>query len=78
VLRAGGELHVADFGRPQNVLMRVASLPWRAFDGRRTTEDNVKGLLPELFRQAGFVEVCETSRYMTLFGTLCLYGARKS
>lgn len=76
VLRAGGELHVADFGKPQNALMRVASLPWRTFDGK-TTGDNYKGRLPELFRGAGFGEVCETARYMTMFGTLSLYGARK-
>jgi ubiquinone/menaquinone biosynthesis C-methylase UbiE len=77
VLRAGGELHVADFGRPQNAVMRLASLPWRAFDGLKTTADNVNGLLPELFRNAGFEEVQESARYMTLFGTLSLYQARK-
>jgi ubiquinone/menaquinone biosynthesis C-methylase UbiE len=76
VLRAGGELHVADFGKPQNALMRVASLPWQTFDGK-TTGDNIKGRLPEFFRTAGFGEVCETARYMTLFGTLSLYSARK-
>lgn len=77
VLRAAGELHVADFGKPQNALMRVAALPWQAFDGRRTITDNVKGRLPEMFRGAGFIEVYETTRYMTLFGTLSLYSARK-
>jgi ubiquinone/menaquinone biosynthesis C-methylase UbiE len=76
-LRAGGELHIADFGKPQNALMRVASYPWQLFDGFKTTMDNVKGLLPELMRSAGFVEVHESVRYMTLFGTLSLYAARK-
>lgn len=76
-LRSGGELHIADFGKPQNALMRIAALPWQAFDGRRTTTDNVKGRLPDMFRGAGFGEVCETARYMTLFGTLSLYSARK-
>jgi len=78
VLRAGGELHVADFGKPQNLLMRVASFPWQVFDGFETTADNVKGFLPDLMRHAGFVEVAEPARYMTLFGTLCLYAARKA
>ena len=77
VLRAGGELHFADFGKPQNALMRAASLPWRLFDGRETTRDNVRGELPALLRDAGFAEVCETARHMTLFGTLSLYQARK-
>lgn len=77
VLRAGGELHVADFGRSQNLLMRVASLPWRAFDGRETTADNVAGRLPEMMRRCGFTDVHESARYMTLFGTLSLYQGRK-
>jgi SAM-dependent methyltransferase len=77
VLRAGGELHFADFGKPQNALMLAASLPWRLFDGMETTRDNVHGELPALLRDAGFEEVCETARYMTLFGTLSLYQAGK-
>ena len=76
VLRAGGELHIADFGKPQNVLMAMASLPWRVFDGR-TTADNVKGLLPEFIRQAGFLEVCESARFSSAFGTVSLYSGRK-
>jgi ubiquinone/menaquinone biosynthesis C-methylase UbiE len=77
VLRPGGQLHIADFGKPQNVLMRVASFPWQLFDGLKTTTDNVQGLFPSQIRAAGFVEVNEASRYMTLFGTLSLYSARK-
>ncbi|HEX6622191.1 MAG TPA: class I SAM-dependent methyltransferase [Pyrinomonadaceae bacterium] len=77
VLRAGGELHFADFGKPHNALMYAASLPWRLFDGRATTRDNVKGELPPLLRDAGFAEVCETARYMTMFGTLSLFKTRK-
>ena len=77
VLRAGGELHVADFGRPQDLLMRLASLPWRAFDGRETTGDNVAGRLPEMMRSCGFAGVHESARYKTLFGTLSLYQGRK-
>lgn len=78
VLSAGGELHIADFGKPHNVLMRVVSLPWQLFDGFQTTADNVKGSMPELIRSAGFVEVHESARFMTLFGTLSLYASRKS
>lgn len=77
VLRAGGELHFADFGKPRNALMLAASLPWRLFDGMNTTRDNVRGRLPTLLHDAGFAEVCETARFMTLFGTLSLYQARK-
>ena len=77
VLRPGGQLHIADFGKPQNVLMTFASVPWQIFDGKTTT-DNVKGLMPELMRHAGFLEVHESVRYMTVFGTLSLYASRKA
>lgn len=78
VLRRDGEIHIADFGKPQNLLMQVASLPWRLFDGSTTTADNVGGLLPELMRDSGFVDARESARYMTMFGTLSLYAARKA
>ena len=78
VLRPRGELHVADWGKAQNWPMRVAFLLVQMLDGFETTADNVSGLLPELFRMAGFMEVEESPRYMTIVGTLSLYSARKS
>lgn len=77
VLRLGGELHIADWGKPQNWLMRVAFLWVQLLDGFETTADNVHGWLPELFRAAGFEGVQETARYATIVGTLSLYRARK-
>jgi SAM-dependent methyltransferase len=78
VLRADGEVHIADFGKPHNLLMRVASFPWQLFDGSTTTADNISGLLPELMGASGFVDVRESATYMTLFGTLSLYAACKA
>lgn len=77
VLRPGGELHVADWGRPGNVLMKAMSLVVRLGDGKDRTDDNLKGRLPALFQRAGFEDVSETSRLNTMFGTLALYRARK-
>ena len=74
VLRPGGELHVADFGEPQNVFMRAISLVVRHFE---EASDNVQGLLPEMFQKAGFEQIEETAHYMTIFGALSLYKARK-
>lgn len=74
VLKSGGELHVADFGKPQNVLMFVSSLWIRHFE---QVADHINGLLPSFFREAGFVQVEETVRFMTLCGTLSLYRGRK-
>ncbi|KCZ71819.1 methylase involved in ubiquinone/menaquinone biosynthesis [Candidatus Methanoperedens nitroreducens] len=74
VLQPGGELHAADFGKPHNILMYLISLIIRQFE---ETLDNIKGLLPEMLHNAGFDQVEETERYMTVFGTLSLYRARK-
>jgi ubiquinone/menaquinone biosynthesis C-methylase UbiE len=78
VLRNGGKRHIADFGKPQNLLMRIASYPWRVFDGSMNTIDIIEELLPTLMRDSGFVDVRESVRYMTLFGTLSLYASRKA
>lgn len=72
-LRPGGELHIADWGKAQNPLMRAAFLSVQMLDGFKTTSDNVQGKLPEFMRQAGFSQVEETHREMTMFGTLSLY-----
>lgn len=77
VLRPGGELHVADWGRPHNLLMRALVFSVQLGDSFARTVDNVKGRLPTLFRDAGFEDVSETARFATLFGTLSLYRARK-
>lgn len=77
VLRPSGELHVADWGKAQNAFMRIAFLLVQALDGFNTTADNVSGILPDLFRSAGFEEIQQPTRYSTIFGTLALYRARK-
>lgn len=75
-LRAGGELHVADFGPPQNPLMWLLSLPIRLFDGSDRTAANLEGRLPDVIREAGFHDVKETQHLMTPFGTLVFTSAR--
>lgn len=75
ILRPGGRLHIADWGAPQNFLMRFAFQSIRMLDGYTTTADNVAGRLPELFAHAGFVKVAHTRDYPTVFGTMALYSA---
>ncbi|MGH8456400.1 MAG: hypothetical protein ACRETE_05405 [Stenotrophobium sp.] len=41
------------------------------------TADNVRGLRPQVMRDAGFADVEETQRFATIFGTVSLYLARK-
>lgn len=75
LLRPGGELHIADWGKAQNVAMRAAFVGVQLLDGFATTTDNVTGMLPTYMRDAGFSEVQETHREMTLLGTISLYKA---
>jgi ubiquinone/menaquinone biosynthesis C-methylase UbiE len=76
LLRPRGELHIADWGKPHNALMRVASFGFRMFDGDETTAANLRGELPALVAAAGFVDVAETEHWMTPFGTLAFIVAR--
>ena len=77
VLKPGGELHIADWGKAKNGLMRAAFYSIQLLDGFETTKDNVKGLLLTYLSQAGFKEVQITQEFQTLFGTLALYKATK-
>ena len=70
VLRPGGSLHVADFGRPHTAYTRMAAALFRYFDGPERTAANLDGQLPALMPEAGFAEVRETEHWTTAFGTL--------
>ena len=77
VLEPGGELHVADWGRASNFLMRGLFLLVQALDGFESTRDNVAGRLVELFEEGGFEQVAQRRAFATMFGTLALYSAVK-
>lgn len=77
VLRPGGELHVADWGRPGDAVMRVLSWQIRLLDGLEPTHANLAGALPGLFEAGGLTDASETERLRTAFGTLALYEARQ-
>ena len=76
VLKPGGALHVADWGKPKNLLMKIASVPIRLFDGA-TTRDSYQGKLPEMMSEAGFAGILEAAVFGTVFGTLRLHRAEK-
>jgi len=75
VLAPSGELHVSDWGKPANILMRALFYPVRVLDGFRNTRENIQGLLPALIEEAGAGEVVEQALYNTMFGTLRLLRA---
>lgn len=77
VLKPGGEFHLADWDKGQNVLMKVASLTVRFLDGSQTTADNFQGRLQDIFASAGFEQVRRTQQFMTILGTLSLFKGNK-
>ncbi|MFY9314710.1 MAG: class I SAM-dependent methyltransferase [Burkholderiales bacterium] len=77
VLKPGAELHVADWGRAGNILMRGLFLFVQLLDGFKNTQDNVSGKLVTLFEQAGFVDVLQRQTFSTIYGTMALYSAVK-
>jgi len=74
VLKPGGALHVADFGRPHDSGMRLISWLMRWFE---EIHDNVLGLLPVFMTDAGFHPVETIARHRTVAGTIASYRAVK-
>ena len=70
VLRPGGRVLVADWGRPQDPLMRMVFLNVQVLDGFRNTASNVAGRLPEFLRDAGVQRVSVVDRMRTPLGTI--------
>lgn len=78
VLRPGGELHVADWGRATGPLMRAAFFTIQLLDGFTNTRDNVDGKLVALFQGAGFSDVAQPRTFATVLGTMSLYRGTRS
>jgi ubiquinone/menaquinone biosynthesis C-methylase UbiE len=70
VLRPGGTLHIADWGRPHDPVMRSAFFVLQLLDGFDGTRDHAAGLLPSLIAAAGFSPPSRLARYRTTFGSL--------
>ena len=75
VLSPEGELHILDWGKAQDLLMRILFVLVQLLDGFETTADSVRGRLVGLLREAGFTQVEETHRERSILGTLSLYRA---
>jgi ubiquinone/menaquinone biosynthesis C-methylase UbiE len=67
ILKLGGEFHLLDFGKPTNFGMRLISIPIARME---EAEDNIRGLLPEMLKAAGFIDITETRHFRTIFGEL--------
>lgn len=77
IMPRNGEVHISDWGRPSNSLMRGLFYLVQLLDGFETTEDNVRGHLVEYLEQAGASEYQEHALFNTVLGTLRLIRAKK-
>ncbi len=75
VLKPPGTVLIADWGRPQNSLMRVLFGFVQLLDGFETTGDNVRGKLPAIIREAGFSTVKPLRNMATPLGTISILRA---
>ena len=74
VLRPGGGLHMLDIGPPRSAYARAFSAVHVMLE---PVSENVGGRLGGMLAEAGFVDVTETSRHGSAFGTLSIVRARR-
>jgi ubiquinone/menaquinone biosynthesis C-methylase UbiE len=78
VLGPGGSLHIADWGKPQDPLMRAGLFTLAIFDGFDGIRDHAAGRLPSFVEAAGFAAVQRHDRLRTAWGSLELLSAPRS
>lgn len=77
ILHDDGTIHISDWGRPSNTLMRYLFFLVQTLDGFATTRDSVDGKLSGMLREAGARNVRELRHFDTVLGTLRLFTATK-
>jgi ubiquinone/menaquinone biosynthesis C-methylase UbiE len=75
VLKPGGRLHVADWGRPADPLMSGLFYVVQVADGFDRTADHRAGRLPEFVEGAGFGQPDRYGSFRTGFGVIELLAA---
>ncbi|MFN8346659.1 MAG: class I SAM-dependent methyltransferase [Spirosomataceae bacterium] len=78
ILKPQGELHIADWGKAENGFMRFLFFLIQLLDNFYTTNDNIKGRLPQLIEKCGFSQANTVGNQSTLFGTLSFFKAVKT
>jgi SAM-dependent methyltransferase len=77
VLRPGGRLVIADWGRPRDLLAAAGFLALRLLDGLEPTRDHAAGRLPQLVATAGLPDARVERHWRTVWGTLDLLTAHR-
>ena len=73
VLKPGGQLHIIDFGKPSTPYAKLLGPLLHEFE---EANDNIDGLLPEIFGAPG-LKMRHMGDFQTFFGTLTfLYGQK--
>jgi ubiquinone/menaquinone biosynthesis C-methylase UbiE len=77
VLRPGGRLHIADWGRPRDPLMTAGLFTLALIDGFDGIRAHARGRLPLFVEAAGFAAPECHDRLRTAWGSLELLGAAR-
>lgn len=75
LIKPGGELHIADFGKANTLYTKIAFGIFRRFDGEENTKVNAEGLLPQFIKGGGFNTVEVKEFFNMAFGTVNLIRA---
>lgn len=73
ILKPQGEVHIADWGKADNLLMRLLFHIVQLLDGYKTTSANVDGRLPDMMLSSGFRDVQIINYFNTLLGTIQIF-----
>jgi SAM-dependent methyltransferase len=77
VLKRGGKLVIADWGKADGKIMRLAFGLVQLLDGFKTTNDNVQGRIPDFISEAGFQNVEVSQSINTAVGTFSYFQSIK-
>ena len=77
VIKPNGLFVLVDWGKPSNLLMRVASLAIQALDGVKTTRENLEGKLLELVKVNQFQNPLLIRTASSIVGTIEIIKASK-
>ncbi len=57
VLKLGGRLHIADWGKPSSFVQQVLFIVVQLLDRFETTQDSVESALPKLIKDSGVTHI---------------------
>lgn len=77
VLKPNGKLIIGDWGQAKSKWIRFLFYAVQLLDGFKTTNDNVKGLMPQFISDTGFQNVSEVDFINTKIGTYSYYTANR-